>query len=241
MSQTCARSARVAQHKKEADNGVRKTALVMVCASIQPSPREACEATVPSGGQGQMLMVVRVPFLRPKPRAAPGFRHGSHGLQKDHRVGNPMEQFSGNKFQEALQHVGAQVLKHDEKRRVRFGRVPDERDLRVRKIFGRKAAIWSDEQEAQHVLRVVCRARLLSCVLLTRRDTEGIEQVDVDASGSKSSRTGAKVSTQTSERCWRFSGQEQPQLQQDASTERCRHRMSVLAVGTHASQARGTS
>ena len=60
------------------------------------------------------------------------------------------------------------------------------KDLRVRKIFGRKAAIWSDEQEAQHVLRVVCRARLLSCVPLTRRDTEGIEQVDVDASGSKS-------------------------------------------------------
>ena len=66
MSQTCARSARVAQHKKEADYGVRKTALVMVCASIQPSPREACEAGIPSGGQGQMLMVVRVPFLRPK-------------------------------------------------------------------------------------------------------------------------------------------------------------------------------
>ena len=67
-----------------------------------------------------------------------------------------------------------------------FGRVPDERDLRVRKIFGRKAATWSDEQEAKHVLRVVGRARLLSCVPVTRRDTEGIEQVDVDASGSKS-------------------------------------------------------
>ena len=36
------------------------------------------------------------------------------------------------------------------------------------------------------MLRVVGRARLLSCVPLTRRDTEGIEQVDVDASGSKS-------------------------------------------------------
>ena len=97
-----------------------------------------------------------------------------------------MEQLSGNKFQEALQHAGLRFLQHDEKRGVQFGRVPDERDLRVRKIFGRKAAIWSDEQEAQHVLRVVGRARLLSCVPLTRRDTEGIEQVDVDASGSKS-------------------------------------------------------
>ena len=54
------------------------------------------------------------------------------------------------------------------------------------RFFGRKAAICSDEEEAQHVLRVVGRARLLSCVPLIRRDTEGIEQVDVDASGSKS-------------------------------------------------------
>ena len=73
MSQICARSARVAQHKKEADYDVRKTALDMVCASIQPSPREACEAGVPSDGQGQMLMAVHVPFLRPKPRVAPWF------------------------------------------------------------------------------------------------------------------------------------------------------------------------
>ena len=73
VSQTCARSARVAQHKKEADYGVRKSALDMVCASIQPSPREASEVGVPSGGQGQMLMVVHVLFLRPKPRVAPGF------------------------------------------------------------------------------------------------------------------------------------------------------------------------
>ena len=81
--------------------------------------------------------------------------------------------------------LGLRFLQHDEKRGVQFGRAPDERDLRVRKIFGRKAAIWSDEQEAQHVLRVG-RARLLSRVPLTRMDAEGIEQVDVDASSSKS-------------------------------------------------------
>ena len=94
--------------------------------------------------------------------------------------------FLETNFKKHCSMLGLRFLQHDEKRGVQFGRVPDERDLRVRKIFGRKAAIWSDEQEAQHVLRVVGRARLLSCVPLTRRDTEGIEQVDVDASGSKS-------------------------------------------------------
>ena len=56
--------------------------------------------------------------------------------------------FLETNFKKHCSMLGLRFLQHDEKRGVQFGRVPDERDLRVRKIFGRKAAIWSDAQEA---------------------------------------------------------------------------------------------
>ena len=40
----------------------------------------------------------------------PGLDMALTAFKKDHGVGNSMEQFSGNKFQEALQHAGAQVF-----------------------------------------------------------------------------------------------------------------------------------
>ena len=81
--------------------------------------------------------------------------------------------------------VGLIFVQFEPGKGILFRRSPDEHDTRVLKSFGRRRMIWSDSEDALHVLRIVCRARAISAAASSRNDVEGVELVDLEASSSK--------------------------------------------------------
>ena len=50
------------------------------------------------------------------------------------------------------------------------------------KAFGRRRRVWSDAQDALHLIRTVCRSRALEMIKKTRWDADGPDDVDIEAS-----------------------------------------------------------
>lgn len=95
-----------------------------------------------------------------------------------------------NKFLEAnlrrlLDSIGLHYQNHHQDRGILFAMDPYEANPQVRRAFGRRSSIWSSHEAAAHLIRQVCRARALSTVKLTRLDSEGTDQIDLEASSNK--------------------------------------------------------
>lgn len=93
--------------------------------------------------------------------------------------------FLQSNFEKFFEAVGLRFLQYDAERGIKFGVKQHEQDARVRAAFGRRKVLWSDDDYSMHALRIVCRVRALSLVSKGRLDTEGIEEVDIEASSRK--------------------------------------------------------
>ena len=47
-------------------------------------------------------------------------------------------------------------------------------------IFGRRRVVWSDQPDAAHILRQVCRARVLEGIPVSRFDSEGSDLIALE-------------------------------------------------------------
>ncbi|CAK0846118.1 unnamed protein product [Prorocentrum cordatum] len=81
--------------------------------------------------------------------------------------------------------IGFEFLQYDPERGVQFRRSVDEPDVRVRRLCGRRHIFWSDEEMVPHLLRQVCRARTLAHASASRHDSEGVDQIDLEASSAR--------------------------------------------------------
>ncbi|CAK0796724.1 unnamed protein product [Prorocentrum cordatum] len=81
--------------------------------------------------------------------------------------------------------IGFEFLQYDPERGVQFRRSVDEPDVRVRRLCGRRHIFWSDEEMVPHLLRQVCRARALAHASASRHDSEGVDQIDLEASSAR--------------------------------------------------------
>ncbi|CAK0823628.1 unnamed protein product [Prorocentrum cordatum] len=81
--------------------------------------------------------------------------------------------------------IGFEFLQHDPERGVQFRRSVEEPDVRVRRLCGRRRIFWSDEEMVPHLLRQVCRARALAHASASRHDSEGVDQIDLEASSAR--------------------------------------------------------
>jgi hypothetical protein len=81
--------------------------------------------------------------------------------------------------------IGFEFLQYDPERGVQFRRSVDEPDVRVRRLCGRRHIFWNDEEMVPHLLRQVCRARALAHASASRHDSEGVDQIDLEASSAR--------------------------------------------------------
>ncbi|CAE8640208.1 unnamed protein product [Polarella glacialis] len=83
--------------------------------------------------------------------------------------------------QKHMNSLGLDVLEHCTERGLHL-RIREDDDPRIAKVtaMSRGRAFWTGTPKAEHTLRAVARVRTLQMVVLSRWDSEGIDDADVD-------------------------------------------------------------
>ena len=93
--------------------------------------------------------------------------------------------FLERNVQSYMKALNLEFVKFDANVGILFRRKSDESNENVIRAFGKRKTIWSNEGRAMHILRIVARARALEATSTTRLDSEGVAQVDLEASSTK--------------------------------------------------------